>query len=100
MINEYRKRCGMRFGKGITPKPAQAIKYLLRGIVINTFIDCAFDEYMLKLVDELMTSDDYLMAAAAEKSDLFEVKYEVKRSLMQKLPMAVQGLLNRGSTGI
>ena len=54
----------------------------------------------LKLVDELMTSDDYLMAAAAEKSDLFEVNYEVKRSLMQKLPLAVQGLLNRESTGI
>ena len=49
----------------------------------------------LKLVDELMTSDDYLMMAADE-SDLFEVNYEVKRSLMQKLPFAVQGLFNRG----
>jgi len=54
----------------------------------------------LKLVDELMTSDDYLMAAAAEKSDLYEVNYEVKRSIMQKLPLAVQGLFSRGLTGI
>jgi serine protease SohB len=54
----------------------------------------------LKLVDELMTSDDYLMAAAAEESDLFEINYEVKQSLMQKLPMAVQGLISRVITGV
>ncbi|NQU62831.1 MAG: protease SohB, partial [SAR324 cluster bacterium] len=48
----------------------------------------------LKLVDELMTSDDYLMIAA-EKADLFEIAYEVKRSFRQKLPLAVQGLIKR-----
>ncbi len=48
----------------------------------------------LNLVDELKTSDDYLMAAA-EASNLFEVSYEVKRTLAQRLPLAVQGWLSR-----
>jgi len=48
----------------------------------------------LNLVDELKTSDDYLMSAA-ETSDLFEVSYEVKRTLAQRLPLAVQGWLSR-----
>ena len=48
----------------------------------------------LKLVDELKTSDDYLMVAALS-ADLFEVSYEVKRSLSQRLPLAVQGWLDR-----
>lgn len=47
----------------------------------------------LKLVDELTTSDDFLLNAA-EASDLFEIAYEVKRSLRQRLPLAVQGLFN------
>lgn len=48
----------------------------------------------LKLVDELQTSDDYLMVAA-RSADLFEVSYEVKRPLSKRLPLAVQGWLNR-----
>ncbi|MFH2133024.1 MAG: protease SohB [bacterium] len=48
----------------------------------------------LKLVDEITTSDDYLMAAA-EKADLFEITYEIKRSLRQRLPLAVEGFFNR-----
>lgn len=48
----------------------------------------------LKLVDELKTSDDYLMAAA-QSADLFEVSYEIKRPLSKRLPLAAQGLLGR-----
>ena len=38
----------------------------------------------LKLVDELITSDDYLVNAARE-SDIFEIKYERKKNLSEKL---------------
>ncbi len=48
----------------------------------------------LKLVDELKTSDDYLMAET-KSADLFEVSFEMKRSLVQRLPLAVQGWLDR-----
>jgi serine protease SohB len=38
----------------------------------------------LKLVDELITSDDYL-ASAAKDADIFEVKYERKKPVSEKL---------------
>jgi serine protease SohB len=38
----------------------------------------------LKLVDELITSDDYLTSAAKE-ADVFEVKYERKKAVTEKL---------------
>lgn len=38
----------------------------------------------LKLVDKLQTSDDYLMQASQTK-DIFEVTYEVKKTLSEKL---------------
>ncbi|MCP4430551.1 MAG: protease SohB [Gammaproteobacteria bacterium] len=40
------------------------------------------------LVDELMTSDEYIVKACAE-SDVFEIKYEEKKSLPQKLGFAL-----------
>lgn len=39
------------------------------------------------LIDEVMTSDEYLMQIADE-ADVFEVKYEVKKTLQEKLGMA------------
>ncbi len=48
----------------------------------------------LKLVDELKTSDDYLMTAA-ETADLYEVSYIVKRALSERLPLAARVWLNR-----
>lgn len=41
------------------------------------------------LVDELMTSDEYI-TNACEKSDVFEVKYKIKKTLPEKLGIAVQ----------
>jgi len=38
----------------------------------------------VNLVDELMTSDQYLMDAA-EEADIYEVRYELKKSLQDKL---------------
>ena len=48
----------------------------------------------LKLVDELKTSDDFLMAASGT-TDLFEVSFEMKRSLTQRLPLAAQAWFDR-----
>ncbi|MFT5505664.1 MAG: serine protease SohB [Gammaproteobacteria bacterium] len=56
------------------------------------------------LVDELMTSDSYIMSAC-ESSDVFEVKYCAKKSLPEKLGIAAESALdsvllkwlNRGS---
>lgn len=40
-----------------------------------------------QLVDQVMTSDEYL-AQLAEEADVFEVKYEMKKTLQEKLGMA------------
>lgn len=45
------------------------------------------------LVDELMTSDEYI-TRACEKSDVFEVKYKIKKSLPEKLGIGVQTALD------
>ena len=45
------------------------------------------------LVDALMTSDEYI-SNACEKSDVFEVKYKIKKSLPEKLGIAVQTALD------
>ncbi len=42
----------------------------------------------LKLVDELRTSDDYLLAAS-EQAELYEVCYHMKKSLLEKFSAAV-----------
>lgn len=39
----------------------------------------------LGLIDEVMTSDDYLMAKSKE-NDLFEISYSPKKTFMEKLP--------------
>jgi serine protease SohB len=43
----------------------------------------------LKLVDELMTSDDYLLKASQDK-DIYEIHYEVKKSLADKLSLSIR----------
>jgi serine protease SohB len=48
----------------------------------------------LKLVDELRTSDDFLIEAAKER-DLYSVSFKRKRSLPERLLAGAEGLLSR-----
>ena len=48
----------------------------------------------VKLVDELMTSDEYLINAC-DKGDVFYVHFEHKRSLIEKLGLAAQASFDR-----
>lgn len=50
-----------------------------------------------KLVDALGTSDDYLVAACND-ADVFEVSYEFKKSLQEKLGLAVQLGIEKAAT--
>ncbi|MFT4766656.1 MAG: serine protease SohB [Oleispira sp.] len=50
-----------------------------------------------KLVDELGTSDDYLVTACND-ADVFEVSYEFKKSLQEKLGFAVQMGIEKAAT--
>jgi serine protease SohB len=50
-----------------------------------------------KLVDELGTSDDYLVKACND-ADVFEVSYEFKKSLQEKLGFAVQMGIEKAAT--
>jgi serine protease SohB len=47
----------------------------------------------LKLVDEVMTSDDYLLAQS-RTADLYEVSYTVRKSVGERLVSAVQSALD------
>ncbi len=51
----------------------------------------ALDEH---LVDEIQTSDDYLTSLAAD-ADIYEVKYEIKKPLHEKLGIAAQTALEK-----
>ncbi|MCP4297012.1 MAG: protease SohB [Proteobacteria bacterium] len=48
----------------------------------------------LNLVDEISTSDDFLLEKS-ENFDLYEIKYEIKKSISEKIPFLAQNLLNR-----
>lgn len=48
----------------------------------------------LKLVDELATSDEYLMNLYKNKTHLYSVEYEVKETLMDKIPQLLGRVLN------
>ncbi|MFT6113615.1 MAG: serine protease SohB [Glaciecola sp.] len=50
-----------------------------------------------KLVDQLGTSDDYLVNAC-DDADVFEVSYEFKKSLQEKLGFAVQMGIEKAAT--
>ena len=45
------------------------------------------------LVDELQTSDEYIVKAC-ETADVFKVKYEEKKSMLEKLSVAVDGAID------
>lgn len=48
----------------------------------------------VNLIDELQTSDEYLLAQV-ETADIFEVEFTVKKSLPEKLGMAAQAVVER-----
>lgn len=48
----------------------------------------------LKLVDSIQTSDDYLYEAS-QNADVFEVAYEVKKTMADRLGLATEGALTR-----
>ncbi len=48
----------------------------------------------VNLIDELMTSDEYLFSLAAE-ADIYEVEFTFKKSLTEKLGFAAQGAVDR-----
>ena len=52
----------------------------------------------LNLVDTIMTSDDYLMSADAEKS-IYEIKYTAKKSLAQKFALFANESADKISNG-
>lgn len=57
----------------------------------------------LRLIDELGTSDDYLVKAC-ETSDVYSVAYEYRKSIQEKLGIAAQSateaVINRGLTAV
>lgn len=55
------------------------------------------DALVNKLVDQLGTSDDYLVTACND-ADVFEVSYEFKKSLQEKLGIAVQMGVEKAAT--
>ncbi|HWV16655.1 MAG TPA: protease SohB [Cellvibrio sp.] len=48
----------------------------------------------VKLIDELQTSDEYLLSQA-DKADIFEVEFTIKKSLPEKLGIAAQAVVER-----
>jgi serine protease SohB len=51
-----------------------------------------------QLVDELKTSDDYLLENS-KSADLFEIKYTTKKSVMEKLGFQMQQLVDKWQFG-
>lgn len=52
-----------------------------------------------KLIDEIRTSDDYLLSKRAD-TDIFSVKYRQKRSLPERLGFAAEGALSRSLNAV
>ncbi|WP_369857959.1 protease SohB [Candidatus Thalassolituus haligoni] len=53
----------------------------------------------LKLIDELGTSDDYIVDACAN-SDVFSVRYEYRKTLQERIGFAVQGGIGKAVTTV
>jgi len=53
----------------------------------------------VKLVDELQTSDEYLLNQS-EHADIFEIDFAVKKSLPEKLGIAAQTAFERALMGV
>lgn len=51
------------------------------------------------LVDAIQTSDDYLLSRRAD-SDIFQVKYRLKKSIAERVGVATQGAVDRGTTAL
>lgn len=49
----------------------------------------------LKLVDQLQTSDDYIIDAA-KNSDVYSVTYEIKKTLSERLSLSLQSIVSKG----
>lgn len=48
----------------------------------------------LRLIDEIVTSDDYLMQAS-NTADLYEISYIVKQNLLEKITSSIDGALGK-----
>ena len=53
----------------------------------------------VNLIDELQTSDEYLLAQA-ETANIYEVEYSIKKSIPEKLGMAAQVAVERALFGV
>lgn len=53
----------------------------------------------LRLIDDITTSDDYLLRAS-EKSDIFEIKYSIKKSLLEKFSLGMRNMFGKIYSGI
>jgi len=53
----------------------------------------------VNLIDELQTSDEYLLAQS-DTADIFEVEYSIKKSLPEKLGVAAQVTIERALTSV
>ena len=51
-----------------------------------------------KLVDELKTSDDYLLESSKD-ADIYEIKYVIKKSLSEKIGLQIQQLFDKVKYG-
>ncbi len=52
----------------------------------------------MKLVDELTTSDDYLLAAR-DRADIYEISYAARKTVTEKLLSSVELALERFGFG-
>ena len=48
----------------------------------------------LNLVDEIITSDDY-MAVQSETADLYEISYSIKKSVLERVPLILRNLVQK-----
>ncbi|WP_221798540.1 protease SohB [Oceanobacter mangrovi] len=53
----------------------------------------------LRLIDEIGTSDDYIVNACA-KADVYSIRYEYRKSLQEKLGVGVQAAIEKATTTI
>ena len=48
----------------------------------------------MRLIDEIITSDDYLLAAS-DKANIFKVEYTIKKSLTEKFGISIQNAISK-----
>ncbi|OGT07879.1 MAG: hypothetical protein A2V89_01015 [Gammaproteobacteria bacterium RBG_16_37_9] len=48
----------------------------------------------MRLIDDIITSDDYLLAAN-DKANIFKVKYTIKKSLTERFGISIQKTISR-----